>query len=180
MVVGETEVPRALGKPGPTGLPGFPKIGGRLSFQHHAVQRVVQGPVIIQIKGLGQVGRILRFRQQKKSGVGLIQGGAGLFPEIHRHKAGGIASKSIHLRLFQPVAHDLDHGLPCLGLGVVQRGHILPSRLRMHHLPLAVFTIKIGILHPLRIPSRVVGHEIQNHFQSQPVGRFHQLNQIFF
>ena len=155
--------------------------GDRLMRTVDAVYQVeVERHAVVQVKARREVRLVLAFREEQQLMRGdRAQTGDGLLPEVGRDEVGRVAAVAVDVRLEDPVAHRVDHGLAHVCVVVVEGRHVEPPGLGWaDDVAGVVLLVPRLVGDPRVVPGRVVRHPVKQHDHLALVRFLHQRAQV--
>ena len=167
MIGGEAQLDLACWQAVVFGLVGLDEVRGWSALEHlHKLVLIV--PTIVHVEAAhSEVVDVLALCQHHDLTwcSSLSQLVDGILPEVGRHAVGHIAAETVDAHFDYPELHGINHGLAHVLIIIIEVSHVFPiPGLRTNNgICLGIVCVPIRVLfHPGMIPSRVVGHPVED------------------
>ncbi len=125
-------------------------------------------PTIAGIKyfSIIRIFQLIKFTQPKQMFQGINLRSCFL-PKTHFHPRRQIATESIDIGFFHPIFHGIDHCFPHRRIAIIKFNYIIHSTGHQKIVGWWIFQVIFRVLfRPNMIPSRMISHPINEHFEA--------------
>src|SRR6185503_10894042 len=107
----------------------------------------------------------MSFGKHHNVRLDLLQFSTRVFPEVRGYFTSNVASKSVEIKLADPMLEHVSHITSQLLVAVIQSRDIVPIE-RIGDVALRIPLIKLRMLHQHAVPRRVIRDDVDDDFQT--------------